>query len=156
MGKSKLIPSLYRLKYMMRIWPPYVGAGVRVTKISPDSKEMQTKMKLRWYNKNMMGTHFGGNLYSMSDPFYAILLLYHLGDEYYVWDKSSSIDFIRPSKNEVRADFCVTDAQIEEIVEAAREGEAIYRDFEVNVVDSKDKLVAKVVKTMYIRRKPQD
>ena len=31
---------------------------------------MTVKLTLRWYNRNYVGTHFSGNLFTMTDPFY--------------------------------------------------------------------------------------
>ncbi|MGO8806153.1 MAG: hypothetical protein ACLQO7_06055, partial [Candidatus Bathyarchaeia archaeon] len=49
------------------IWPPLLGAGIR-TKWSPDHKSVDVEMKLRLWNRNYVGTHYGGSLYSMTDP----------------------------------------------------------------------------------------
>ena len=88
---------------LSRLYLPFLGAGIKVTKITPDYREVETRMKLRWYNKNLVGTHYGGSLYSMADPFYMVMLVANLGDKHFVWDKSSSIEFISPGKGEVRA-----------------------------------------------------
>lgn len=140
-------------RLMTKIWPPYLGAGIRVTKISPDYREVETRMKLRWYNKNAVGTHYGGSLYSMTDPFYMLMLLANIGKEHIVWDKSSTIEFVSPGKTEVRANFKLSKEMIEHIVEEARDGRPHYQNFDVTVLDSMDNVVAKVTKTLYIRRK---
>ncbi len=70
-----------RLKLVLRLYPPYLGAGVNVTRIDPDWHELHVSMKLRWYNRNAVGTHFGGSLYSMVDPHLMLLLMGLLGDE---------------------------------------------------------------------------
>ncbi len=44
------------------------------------------------------GTHFGGSLYAMTDPFFALMLQANLGGEYLVWDKAGSIDYIAPAR----------------------------------------------------------
>lgn len=138
---------------MAKIWPPYLGAGIRVTKISPDYREIETRMKLHWYNKNAVGTHYGGSLYSMTDPFHMLMLLANIGKEHIVWDKSSTIEFVSPGKTEVRANFKLSEEMIEHIVEEARDGRPHYQNFDVTVLDSMDNVVAKVTKTLYIRRK---
>ena len=80
---------------LMNFYPPYVGAGIRIKDISHDFMRAEIEMKLRWWNKNLVGTHFGGSLMSMSDPFYMLLLVQNLGKDYIVWDKASSIKFIK-------------------------------------------------------------
>ena len=44
----------------LRKYPPYLGAGVRVTEIADDFKIIRVEMPLRFYNRNCVGTHFGG------------------------------------------------------------------------------------------------
>ncbi|EXE18898.1 translation elongation factor P domain protein [Acinetobacter baumannii 1440750] len=46
---------------------------------------VRVKMPLTWKNQNLVGTHFGGSLYSMVDPFYMLILMHHLGSKYIVW-----------------------------------------------------------------------
>lgn len=60
------------LQFWSRFYMPFVGAGIRVTKVAPDFREMEVKMKLKWYNKNYVGSHYGGSMFSMTDPFYII------------------------------------------------------------------------------------
>jgi hypothetical protein len=67
-------------------------------------------MGLTRYNRNYVGTQFGGSLYSMVDPFYMLMLMENLGRDYIVWDKAASIDFISPGKGPVYAEFHVDDA----------------------------------------------
>jgi hypothetical protein len=62
-------------KFMLNIYRPFLGAGIKVTYISDNWHEIHVAMKLKWYNKNAAGTHFGGSLYSMIDPH---LLMIHL------------------------------------------------------------------------------
>ena len=98
----------------INIWPPILGAGIRV-KWSPDNKAVDVEMKLRFWNRNYVGTHYGGSLYSMTDPFYMLMLMKNLGSDYIVWDKAASIRFRKPGKGRVRAEFRLTDEQLEDI-----------------------------------------
>ena len=90
------------------MYAPFVGAGIRVTKVSPDFREMEVKMTLKWYNKNYVGTHYGGSIYSMADPFYMVMLIEILGKEYQVWDRKGTIEFLKPGKTELCAKFHVS------------------------------------------------
>ena len=42
-------------------------------------KSADVEMKLRIWNQNYVGTHYGGSLYSMADPFYMLMLMHNLG-----------------------------------------------------------------------------
>ena len=84
------------LRRGMNLWPPLLFAGVRILHIAPDFKRVTVQMKLRWFNRNYVGTHFGGSLYAMTDPFYMLMLMKNLGRRYYVWDYSADIRFLKP------------------------------------------------------------
>jgi hypothetical protein len=140
------------LKFM-NFWPPYFGAGVRVTKISNDMREIDVEMKLKFWNKNYVGTQFGGSLYSMVDPFYMLMLIENLGRDYIVWDKAASIRFKRPGRGRVRARFRLEPSQIEEIKASANSEDKIEPRFQVQIVDDSNDVIAEVEKVLYVRRK---
>lgn len=142
--------SLLRL---FNIYPPYLGAGVRVRKIAPDFRSFEVEMKLRFWNRNYVGSHFGGSLYSMCDPFYMLILIENLGRGYEVWDKSASIRFRRPARSTVRAVFALTEAQIAEIARAADEHGKTEPHLTVQVVDESGTVVAEVEKVLSVRKK---
>jgi hypothetical protein len=136
----------------INIWPPMAGAGIRV-KWSPDHKAVDVEMKLRFWNRNYVGTHYGGSLYSMADPFYMLMLMENLGRDYIVWDKAASIRFRKPGKGRVKAEFRLTDAQLDEIREKLKIQEKFEPTFLVEVKDETGDVVAEVQKVIYIRRK---
>lgn len=75
----------------MSLWPPFLGAGIRVRHISPDWREVTVELRQRWYNRNYIGTHFGGSLFAMTDPFHMLMLMRHLGREYRVLDQGAEV-----------------------------------------------------------------
>ncbi len=144
-----------RVLRLMRIYPPYLGAGVRVRHAEPDLSRVEVEMKLTRWNRNWVGTHFGGSLFSMCDPFWMIMLMTRLGPGYVVWDKSASIEFVRAGRGTVSATFVLSEARVEEIRrEADRDGKAFPR-FEVEVVDNEGQRIAKIEKVLYVRRAGQ-
>jgi acyl-coenzyme A thioesterase PaaI-like protein len=134
-------------------WPPYLGAGVKIKKISPDFCSIDVEMKLRFWNKGHFGTHFGGSLYSMTDPFIALILIHHLGPEYTIWDKAASIKFKRPGRGHVRAHFSVTHEQIKSIRDTADSHAKAEPVFKVHIVDREGITIAEVEKVIYVSRK---
>jgi acyl-coenzyme A thioesterase PaaI-like protein len=142
-----------RFLRLMRIYPPYLGAGVRVRHVDPDVSRVEVEMPLTPWNRNFVGTHFGGSLYSMCDPFFMLMLMSRLGPEYVVWDKSASIDFVRPGRGTVSATFELSDARVEEIRRQADGGEKAFPRFEVAIADAEGELVARVEKVLYVSRK---
>ncbi len=142
-----------QLKRRLAKYPPYLGAGVRVTELSDDFKTIRVEMPLRFYNRNYVGTHFGGSLYSMCDPFYMLMLINILGPGYIVWDKAASIRFKRPGKGVVKAVFQLSDEQIAQIKQAADTQGKVEPQFQVTVTDSEGNVVAEVDKLLYVRKK---
>jgi acyl-coenzyme A thioesterase PaaI-like protein len=142
-----------KLFWLLNLYPPYLGAGVRVTHISPDLRRFDVTMPLRFYNRNYVGTHFGGSLYSMCDPFYMLIVFEALGDGYVVWDKAASIRFVRPGRGRVRARFEVADEEIERIRREVAAKGVCEPTFTAEVLDSRDRVVATVEKLLYVRRK---
>lgn len=142
-----------RLRLVFSLWPPFLFSGIRVTEISDDYRHARVELRLRWYNRNYVKTHFGGSLFSMTDPFWMILMLQRLGPDYLVWDQAGEIQFIKPGKGTVAAEFRLDDAVVDEIRAAAAGGEKVLRWFEVDVRNAAGETVARVRKQLYVRRK---
>ena len=142
-----------RLRRVFNVWPPFLFAGIRVTDISEDYRYARVELRLHWYNRNYVKTHFGGSLFSMTDPFWMILMLQRIGPDYLVWDQAGEIQFLKPGKGTVVAEFRLDDAVVDEIRGAAAGGEKVLRWFEVDVRNAEGEVVARVRKQLYVRRK---
>ena len=121
--------------------------------ISDDWTEIQVSMRLRFFNRNFVGTHFGGSLYSMVDPFYMLMLLHHLKRTHVVWDQAAEIVFKHPGRGRVTAVFRLPMDEVARVVEEAKSGEAVRPVYTCEVVDSQGVVVAQVKKTLYVRKK---
>ena len=141
------------LRHGLNIWPPFAAAGIRVEELSPDFRYARVALRMRPLNRNYVGTHFGGSLFAMTDPFWMFLVIRNLGTDYIVWDKAGEIEFVAPGKTTVRAEFRVTDDHLAELREAAADGSRVLRWFETDVVADDGTLVARVRKQLYVRRK---
>ena len=139
---------------LLNFYPPYLGAGVRV-RAAPDLRTFDVEMRLRLWNRNYVGTHFGGSLYTMCDPFYMLILFEALGRDHVVWDKAAKIRFRRPGRGKVRAHFHVSEEEIDEIRKRAAKEATVEPVFSVKVLDADDQVVAEVEKLLYVRRKDQ-
>jgi hypothetical protein len=139
-------------KKLFNLWPPLLGAGIRVTRVQADWKEVDVEMRLRWWNANYVGTHYGGSLYSITDPFFMVMLIRILGPDYIVWDKTASIRFRRPGRSTVYAKFRVSDEQVNEIREALKTEEKMEREFAIEVKDAEGTVIAEVKKLLHFRR----
>src|SRR5215471_9526477 len=144
-----------KLHRMINFYAPYLGAAVRVTRISDDFRDVEVEMPLRFYNRNYVGTHFGGSLYSMVDPFYMLMLINILGPDYIVWDKAANIRFKKPGKGVMKATFELTEEKIAEIRAAAETQPKVEPLFQVLIKDEEGNVVAEVDKLLYVKKKPE-
>jgi len=133
--------------------PPLLGAGIRVTRMDPDMKAVDVELRMHFWNRNYVGTHYGGSLYSVADAFYMLMLIHHLGKDFIVWDKAASIRFRKPGRGTVRAEFRLSNQQIEEVRRIMTRQEKYEPTFLVEIKDSSGEVVASVEKLLYIRRK---
>ena len=138
---------------LIRFWPPFLGAGIRVADASPDLRDIKVEMKMSKLNKNYVGSHYGGSIYSMTDPFYMLMLMENLGKDYIVWDKAADIQFKKPGYGKLTAHFNLSAEKLAEIKKAADENYKVEPKFLVQVKNEKGEVVAEVDKTLYVRRK---
>ena len=143
------------LRWGMNFWPPFRGAGIRVRHIAADWSEARVELRHGRFNRNFIGTHYGGSLFSMTDPFYALMLMHRLGDQYLVWDQAASIDFVAPGRGPVSAQFVLDESRLQEIRRQAAAGQKVLPQFDVEVKDESGALVARVRKILYVRLKPR-
>jgi acyl-coenzyme A thioesterase PaaI-like protein len=142
------------LRFFINLWPPLFFAGIRASSISEDFRTANVELKLRWYNRNYVGTQFGGSLFSMTDPWYMVMLMHNLGRDYFVWDKHADIEFIAPGRGHVSAHFHLDDETIASIRANTAEGQKYLPQFIIDIVDADKQLVARVKRTLYVRKKP--
>jgi acyl-coenzyme A thioesterase PaaI-like protein len=140
-------------RHLFNIYPPYLGAGVHVTRLAPDWRSATVRMPLRWYNRNYVGTQFGGSLYSMTDPFLMIMLMKNLGDDYLVIDKSGEVEYVSPGRGRVTAEFRLTDDDLQRIRQETTDKRKYLAWFDIDIRADNGDLVARVRKQIYIRRK---
>jgi acyl-coenzyme A thioesterase PaaI-like protein len=137
----------------LRLYPPFLGAGIRVQRIADDFLTIEVKMRLRFWNKTVVGTHFGGSLYAMCDPFFMLMLMKTLGPDYMVWDKAAAIRFRRPGTGTVRATFQISQERVEEIRADTELRGRSEPQFQALVRDGDDNVIAEVDKFLVVKKK---
>ncbi len=142
------------LRHGMNLWPPFLFSGIHVAAIAEDWRSARVELRMRPWNRNYVGTHFGGSLFAMTDPFWMILVKERLGGGHFVWDQAGEIEFLKPGRGTVHARFELDDDTVEAIRAATADGAKHLRWFETEVVDSEGDTVARVRKQVYARRKP--
>src|SRR3546814_5884963 len=87
----------------------------------------------------------------MTDPFFMMMLLHQLGSDYIVWDKAAQIEFVKPGRGTVTADFHLDTDTVASLRAAADRGERVRHWFEVAVHSNDGAVVAKVRKQLYLQ-----
>lgn len=143
------------VKLALNSWPPFWGAGIKILSISDDFREVKMKLKLRWWNKNANRTQYGGSIFSLTDPVYSLMLMGILGEQYFVWDKEASINFIKPGQSDLYADFIVPTDQLEDIRRQTANGDKCFPEFVIHIKDGNGNVVSEVQRKLYVRKKPK-
>jgi hypothetical protein len=138
---------------VLNFYPPFWGAGIKVYDISKDFSHFRVRMKLTFWNRNYVGTHFGGSIYAMCDPFFMLILIKKLGDDYLVWDKVAKVEFIRPGLGTLFAEFFIIEEEINAIKDELEKRKKMDKIFTVSVTNETGDIIAKVEKIIYIRKK---
>lgn len=147
------LKKLFKYKKLLNFYPPFLGAGIRIKKHNPEGNSYLVQMKLRWYNRNVAGTHFGGSLYAMCDPFFVFAAYSHFGDDYIIWDKSASIEYVFPGKGTVSGLFEISK---DKLVDMKKEVDTLGKKtffFDAEILDERKRVVCKLKKEIYIRKK---
>jgi acyl-coenzyme A thioesterase PaaI-like protein len=150
---SRLSLGAGGMRRLFNFWPPFRGAGIRVREIAPDFSGCTVELRMGLLNRNYVGTHFGGSLFAMTDPFFMVMMMKNLGPEYLVWDKEGTVRFLKPARGTVTARFTLPEESIAAARAATQSGEKYEPKFRVDIVDAEGVTVADVEKTLYIRRK---
>lgn len=141
------------LRRMLNLWPPFLFSGIRVTDLSRDFAHARVELRMRPWNRNYVGTHFGGSLFAMTDPFWMLMVKESLGPDYMVWDQAGEIAFLKPGRGTVWARFDLASDVLEALRQAAAGGGKVLHWFDTDVVDAAGDTVARVRKQVYVRRK---
>ena len=147
------IDSPRALRRILNLWPPFLFTGIRVLEIGQDWRHARVRLRMHAWNRNYVGSHFGGSLFAMCDPFWMLLAMHALGPDYIVWDQAGEIEFVKPGKGTVEAVFQLDEAALDELRAATANGDKALRWFENTVTDAEGEVVARVRKQLYVRRK---
>jgi acyl-coenzyme A thioesterase PaaI-like protein len=141
------------LMRFVNLYPPLLGAGIRVHTPKDDPYTIVVRMKLHWWNRNLFGTHFGGSLYAMCDPFFVFIVMKNLGSGYLVWDKAVQIEFLKPGRGRVTGRYHVPPEEIARVKALADAGEKVEPVYVGEILADDGTLVARVTKRLWVRKK---
>lgn len=146
-------PSPRQLKFLLNLFPPYVGSGIHLRYVAGDGSRVVTTHRPRVINANLVGSAFGGTIQTMTDGFYLYMGLVRLGDDYHVWDAESHVTYRKPGRGRIVADMRTDDGTFELIRERTADGEKYLHWFTTDITDSSGDVVATVRSRVYFRRK---
>ena len=141
------------LMRLVNLYPPLLGAGIRVSTPKDDPYTIVVHLGLHWWNKNLFGTQFGGSLYMMCDPFFLFIVTRNLGPGYLVWDKAAQIEFLKPGRGRVTGRYHVPPEEFARMRALADAGETVEPVYVGEIVADDGVLVARVTKTLWVRKK---
>ncbi len=146
---EKILPSTISFN----LYPPFLGAGIKIVKIDPNFQFIRVELKLNLLNKNYVGTHFGGSLFSMTDPFYMLMFLKNLGKDYIVWDKSAKIEFIKATQEDVYAEFILSKEEIQNVIQSLETKKSLEKIYTIEIKTiQKNETIAKVERVLFFRK----
>lgn len=143
------------MRHLLNFWPPFWCNGIKVEQLADDYRYCQVSLSDRPWRRNINSSQFGGSMFAMTDPIYPLMLMGSLGKHYIVWDKKADIDFIKPGRGKLTAEFWLSDATLDAIKQATAHGQKHFPEFLVVVKDAQGEIVCEVNRTVYIRKKPQ-
>ncbi len=151
--KSRKHFTPQQLNKLLNLWPPMLGAGIRVQEINEDWTRARVKLVLNRINRNQHGTAFGGSIGAMTDAFFALLLMHQLGRDYKVWDQAAHLEYVSPGTGTIYGVFEVPPSVAAEIRAQCDAGEKVLHWFEVDLKLKDGTVVARARRQVYARKK---
>src|SRR5690606_38137322 len=142
MGGMKITPR--RLAIGMSLWAPNLFSGIRVRRFSDDWTHATVELHVNVFTRNYVKTAFGGSMSAMTDPYFFMLVMHQLGRDYVVWDTKGEIEFLKPGRGVLTAQFHVPTEKAQELRQRARGGARVLEWFETEITDRSGDVVARV------------
>lgn len=142
-----------RLAVGMSLWVPNLFSGIRVRRYSEDWTHATVELHVNLLTRNYVKTAFGGSMQAMTDPYFFMLVMHQLGRDYVVWDTRAEIEFIKPGRGVLTAQFDVPTARVAELRRRAEGGAKVLEWFETEITDRSGDVVARVRREVYVREK---
>ncbi|GAA5150441.1 DUF4442 domain-containing protein [Microbacterium pseudoresistens] len=142
-----------RLAIGMSLWLPNLFSGIRVRRFNDDWTRATVELHVNPLTRNYVKTAFGGSMSAMTDPYFFMLVMHQLGRDYVVWDTRGEIEFVKPGRGVLTAEFHVPPERAQELRERAHGGAKVLEWFETDIVDASGDVVAHVRREVYIREK---
>lgn len=143
----------WMFRQAMNVYPMFLGTGGKVLFLKSDWTHATVRLKLNIWTRNYVGTIFGGSQFAAADPFFMVLLINIIGKDYVVWDKAGAVQFKRPSKDLIKADFIYTPEEIKQILDTVKANGSYEFTKTISWINPEGKVVSNVDKTIYVATK---
>ncbi|MEM9053392.1 MAG: DUF4442 domain-containing protein [Bacteroidota bacterium] len=151
---SKYISKKVLFKYGFNYSPMYRRTTAKIVDVTEDLMYVKIKLPISYKNRNYANTIFGGSMFAAVDPISMVQLVNILDNKYIVWDKSAEIQFKRPGKEDLFAEFTFTSEEVEDIKSrVAKEGEIEIPKEILLTTKDKEEVIARVQKMIYVADK---
>jgi hypothetical protein len=124
--------------------------------MADDWRAVTVKLPLNWQTRNYVGTTFCGSMYAAVAPWYMAMLIYGLGADYLVWDKTVTMQFKKPGQTTLYAHFVLPETELEAIKSELATRRKLERTFTIDLTDSEGSVYVSFEEVIYIRRKLAD
>jgi acyl-coenzyme A thioesterase PaaI-like protein len=140
-------------RFAFNFFPCYRRTGARLTYIAADYTEVRVKLPLNWKTRGYWGTMFGGSMYAAIDPVLLVMLARRLGPDYQVWDKAATMEFKKPGRAALYAQFRIEEAELDELRRLLARETKIERTWRIELADAAGTVHAAFTKTLHLRRR---
>jgi acyl-coenzyme A thioesterase PaaI-like protein len=140
--------------WMLNLFPPHLLGRIRIREVGRDCRSAKVTVRRSLLNRNLNGTTFGGTIFSAADGIHAVLLwqaLARRGNDVEAWLRRASVEYRKPAATDLRLEFELTEADLDDAVDAlAREGR-FRRTFEIEARDADGEVCAVLRPEVYLR-----
>lgn len=147
----------WQLRWMLNFYPPLFWQRVKVVACDADFRHVRVRVRRSLWTRNLNGSTFGGSLYAACDPIYPLMYwqaLARRGLEVQAWLKAAEIDFLKPARGAVSADFRLSGADLDSAAtELAARGKCV-RVHEVLLIDPAGETCARASTVSFLRLLP--
>ena len=148
---SKFIPRHKLFQHGFNLSPMYRRSTGRIIYVEENLMRIRVKLPISWKNRNYANTIFGGSMFSAVDPIPMVQLIQLLGKGYVVWDKAAQIQFKRPAREHLYAEFVYSESEVEDIRKQVERDREVVFDKLTQLTDKDGKTVfCEVTKTIYV------
>lgn len=142
------------LKWLMRIYPPFLFQRIWVRKVHRGFSGVDVKINRSLFTTNLGNSIFGGTIFSAADPFYALLfgqMARHKGLRVTVWLKSAEIQYLKPGKTDLHYSILITPGMANEAMTILQQEGKYVKAFPIEIFDRSGTLCAVVSNEIYMR-----